>query len=84
MLGEGASNIFVIIHAAANSFLSALEQLLQSVLAGSCRPVYNWKKITVLVKGGTQATTHMYYTIVNKILRWDDKKSTKKNFVQPS
>ena len=39
MLGEGASNIFVIIHAAANSFLSALEQLLQSVLAGSCRPV---------------------------------------------
>ena len=40
--------------------------------------IYNWKKITVLVKGGTQATTHMYYTIVNKILRWDDKKSTKK------
>ena len=39
VLGEGASNIFDIIHAAANSFLSALEQLLQSVLAGSCRPV---------------------------------------------
>ena len=65
VLGEGICYIFILINVAANSFSSALEQLLRSVLAGSCR------RVAVILRCISPTTPHSlkYKSIKNTINR---------------